>query len=88
MNSLRRCDPELLGKVGEDFHSHSFVINGVKINFGFAILDFLATVVASFIVSKITGVNFLIILTCLMLLGMILHWYFCVPTVFSTLLGI
>lgn len=83
----KRCNPDMLGPVARGFHAHSFVIAGKKIDFGFAVLDMLATVIISFVVSKLTGKSFIIIFAAFMLLGVFLHWYFCVPTGLSDLLG-
>lgn len=86
--SFRPCNPEMLGKVGEGFHTHQLDVSGRKINIGFAIFDLLGTLAISFLISKIFKVNFLYTFVLSMIFAIGMHWYFCVPTKLNTLLGL
>jgi hypothetical protein len=71
---------DILGKPNEGFHAHRFL--------GFALFDILGTIFISFMIMLIVGasaLNFAIILFCVTLLGMFLHWLFCVPTKLNSL---
>jgi hypothetical protein len=48
-----------------------------------AIVDFVLTIVASFVIAKYWKKNFWIVFFILLLTGMFLHWLFCVRTSFS-----
>jgi hypothetical protein len=58
---------------------------------GFALWDILGTVIAAWIVShyfRQHRITFTKALIGLALLGVFLHWLFCVPTTLNTLLGL
>jgi uncharacterized membrane protein YcaP (DUF421 family) len=48
--------------------------------FDFAIIDILGTVGLAFILSKITGISFLLSFLIWILIAIFLHWLFCVDT--------
>ena len=54
--------------------------------FNIAIVDVLLTIIASLIISYSFNYNFLIVLLLLFLLGIVLHYIFCVNTTINKLL--
>lgn len=78
---MRLCKyKHALGVPGEGVHSTRFM--GVAIN------DVIMTFVGAFIVSKSFGLPLAPVTITLFLLGIFLHWLFCVPTTFGKLLGL
>lgn len=81
MESIRLCQyKDALGIPGMGFHSARI--------FGFALNDILGTIGLAFILSKLTTYSFWKSLIFFFLLGVFLHWLFCVPTTFNTLIGL
>ena len=70
----------LLGIPGEGVHSTRL--------FGFALYDWLATIVVAYITTFFIGISFLYSLLIWFLLGEVLHWVFCVDTAFLRMIGI
>lgn len=69
----RRCDlKNIFGKPKEGAHSIRLL--------NFAIVDVILTVLAGWIISMIFKVNMLWTVICLFIIGILLHWYFCVDT--------
>lgn len=80
MDSVRLCEYSgILGKPGVGFHTHYA---------GVAVFDLIGTVAIAAIISKATNWSFIIVFVVLMLIAVILHWLFCVPTVLNTTLGL
>lgn len=76
---VRLCQyKDILGKSREGVHSIRIL--------DFAIVDILLTVIAAFIISKFTNINFLKTLIFLILLAIFLHWLFCVDTKLNQIL--
>lgn len=61
---------------------HSYRIGDI------AIVDVIATVIGAMLISKMSGKNFNCILLFLFLLGIFLHWLFCVPTTINNFLNL
>lgn len=77
---LKLCKySDILGLPGKGFHRHVF---------GFAIADFLGTVLISHIISKKYKYSFAYVLISLLLLAIFLHKLFCVKTRLNVLLGL
>ena len=68
----------ILGIPGKGFHNHFF--------FGFAILDLLATLIVSYIISIKMKIMFLKVFIFLIILGIILHKIFCVETTLNNII--
>ena len=68
----------IFGKPKDGAHSYRIL--------DIAIVDVLATIVLSIIISKIFNKSFLIVLLCLFILGIILHKLFCVNTTVNKLI--
>lgn len=68
----------LLGTPGEGFHSHG--------TFGFAVLDLIAALFVSFLISRFFGVNFFIVGLVLLATGVAMHRAFGVNTKLNNLL--
>lgn len=62
----------VFGKPGEGVHSIRFL--------NIAIVDLLMTVLAGFMISQISGVNFWYVLIALLIIGILAHRAFCVNT--------
>jgi hypothetical protein len=62
----------IFGKEGEGIHSYRL--------FNIAVMDVLSTVVGAFLFSYIFKINYFISLAFLFLLGILLHYLFCVET--------
>ena len=78
---MRLCKyKHALGVPGEGVHSTRFL--GVAIN------DVIMTLVGAFIISKSFGFPLTPVTITLFLLGIFLHWLFCVPTTVGKLLGL
>lgn len=69
---------DALGRPGEGVHAYRLG--------GFAVADILMTLVGAFIISWLTGIGYGWSLLGLFLLGVFLHWLFCVDTTFNKLL--
>ena len=69
---------DILGVPGKGFHNHFF--------FGFAILDVLATLIVSYIISKKMEIMLFKVFLFFIVLGIILHKLFCVETVLNNIL--
>lgn len=69
---------DIFGEVGKGVHAYRIL--------DVAIVDVVATVVVSALVSFAFNINFIIILICLFLLGIILHRLFCVDTTINKLI--
>jgi hypothetical protein len=69
---------DILGKPNEGIHS-------IRI-FNLAVVDILLTFICAFVFSKLSGVNFFKVLICLILLGIFLHWFFCVDTALNKMI--
>lgn len=74
----------ILGLPDEGFHTHTIG----HINLGFALGDAVLTLIVSFIISKLTGFNLMMVVTVMLLTAIFLHWWFCVPTVMNKLLDL
>ena len=68
----------ILGKPDTGIHSYRI--------FNIAIADVLLTIIAAALISWLAGLNFLLILIILFLLGIILHRIFCVRTTVDKLI--
>lgn len=51
--------------------------------FDFAVVDIILTVIGAYLISHFTKTEFYVALIGLFLLGIFLHWLFCVPTKLS-----
>jgi len=69
----------ILGEPKKGFHS-------IRI-FDFSLLDIIATFILAYLIYRYTKVNYIILLIILILLGIFLHWLFCVDTKLSQLLN-
>ena len=71
---------DALGKPGQGFHSRRVL--------GFALYDILATIALGFAVAKLMRMRwgYVKAITVVFVVGVALHWYFCVDTAFSRLL--
>jgi hypothetical protein len=63
---------DILGKPNQGIHRHRM--------FGIAIVDVILTILGARVLSKIFNVKFIHVLIFLFLLGILLHWLFCVDT--------
>ena len=63
-----------LGVPGQGFHSMR--IPGTDT----ALFDYVGTILLAFILTRITGIPFVISTIAMFTIGIILHWLFCVPT--------
>lgn len=63
---------DIFGKPGEGVHSYRI--------FGMAAVDWISTVLGALLLSWKTETNFFIVFAGLVVLGEVLHWYFCVDT--------
>jgi hypothetical protein len=70
----------MLGKPGEGFHS-------VRL-FGFAILDVVGTFFLGYLLHRFTGLKYYISTIIMFLIGIFLHWLFCVDTKLNMMLGL
>lgn len=71
--------PDSLGKPGEGFHFHFL---------GIAIMDLLATLGLSYVISRLTGWSFLLTAAGALAVGQVAHWYYRVPTRATCALGL
>jgi hypothetical protein len=69
-----------LGIPDQGVHSTRFL--------GLAFVDLFLTVVGSYLISMYTKKDFYNVFTVVFLLGIFLHWLFCVPTALNRMLGI
>jgi len=69
---------DIFGNPGQGIHSYRL--------FGIAIIDVLMTVMLAFIIKYFTKYSFLYILITLFILGIFLHYLFCVKTTIDKLL--
>jgi len=70
---------DLFGKIGEGIHSYKL--------FGISMMDVAMTILGAFIIWLfVPNYSFFYILTCLFLLGIILHHIFCVRTTVDKLI--
>ena len=78
---MRLCQyRDLLGKPGQGIHSFRV--------FGIAVADVVSTVFGAGLITWATGTNFFLALLGLFVLGVLLHWLFCVPTTVNRMLGL
>lgn len=78
---MRLCKyKDALGVPGKGVHSIRFA--------GVAIVDVIMTVVGAFMISSVYGWPFVNVTGILFLLGIFLHWLFCVPTTIGKALGL
>jgi hypothetical protein len=63
---------DIFGKPNEGVHAYRLL--------NIAVVDVVATIGASALISFAFNINFIIILICLFLLGVVCHWLFCVDT--------
>ena len=63
---------DIFGKPGEGLHKYRI--------FNIAVVDVAFTVVAAYAASKLFRGSFIYYLVALFVLGILLHWLFCVPT--------
>ena len=56
--------------------------------FNLAIVDVVLTLLLAWIIRYYSGQNFWVILACLIMVGIFLHWLFCVETQLNRLLGL
>ena len=75
---------DILGPVGKGFHTHELF----GIDFGFAILDLLATIIGSYLLSKMIGYSFWKVFIILTLIAIFLHWFFCIKTSLNVFFGL
>ncbi len=54
--------------------------------FDFAVVDIVLTLILAYMIKYLFGGNYFIILLLLVLLGIFLHWLFCVDTKLNTIL--
>jgi hypothetical protein len=71
---------DALGVPGKGVHSIRFM--------GVAIVDVVSTLVGGYLISKVFGTNITYTIIALFLLGIYLHWLFCVNTTIGKLLGL
>ena len=71
---------DALGVPGKGVHSIRFM--------GVAIVDVISTLVGGYLISKVFGTNITYTIIALFLLGIYLHWLFCVNTTIGKLLGL
>ena len=78
---MRLCQyKNILGEPRKGFHS-------IRI-FDFAILDIIGTIIIALVLSYATNIKFTKLFIILLLLGIFLHWLFCVETKSAILLGL
>lgn len=71
----------IFGKPNEGAHRHKI--------FGFALVDIIATLLASLLISYVSGYSYFKVLIFLLIVGQLLHYIFCVNTTFmNSVLGI
>lgn len=63
---------DIFGKPGEGVHSYRI--------FGMAAVDWITTILGAMLLAWKTETNFFIVFAGLVVLGEVLHWYFCVDT--------
>ena len=56
--------------------------------FDFALVDILLTIIAAIIIRYVFNVNILIVAIILVLIGIFLHWLFCIDTKLNRLIGL
>jgi len=69
---------DALGVPGKGSHSFRFM--------GFSVSDTVMTFIGAWILAKAIGLRYLPTLLGLLILGEIMHWYFCVDTAFIKLI--
>jgi hypothetical protein len=68
---------DIFGQPGTGAHTHVF---------GIAVVDLGLTIGGALVISKLTGKSAWFILFILLIMGIFLHWVFCVETTFAKLL--
>ena len=73
MENIRLCQyQDIFGKPGEGVHKYRL--------WNMPVVDVLATIIGAFILAKLFNMSFLHTLIGLFVLGIFLHWLFCVKT--------
>lgn len=71
---------EIFGKPGEGVHAHRIL--------GMATVDLSLTIMAAMLIALYWKLNAFMVFIGLMLLGIMMHWWFCVPTALNRGLGL
>ena len=69
---------DIFGKPNEGAHSYRV--------FDFAIVDIVGTIIGAYIIYRLTGYDFNIVLISLFIIGIIMHKIFCVKTKLNSLI--